>query len=90
MRIAPARTSGIWRIGVSVAIHRKKPKGKPMVRNVARANAKRPRIRAAVEHVFADQKLAAPPTGPRGLLVHDGSGFRRDGRLWRGRLVFKC
>jgi len=37
-------------------IHRRKPAGKPMPRNVARANAKKSAIRAAVEHVFAHQK----------------------------------
>ena len=37
-------------------IHRRKPAGKPMPRNVARANAKKSSVRAAVEHVFAHQK----------------------------------
>jgi hypothetical protein len=37
-------------------IHRRKPAGKPMPRNTARANAKKSAIRAAVEHVFARQK----------------------------------
>jgi len=37
-------------------IHRRKPAGKAMPRNVARANAKRSAVRAAVEHVFAHQK----------------------------------
>ena len=37
-------------------IHRRKPAGKPMPRHVARANAKKSSIRAAVEHVFAQQK----------------------------------
>lgn len=37
-------------------IHRRKPAGKPMARNVARANGKKSAIRAAVEHVFAHQK----------------------------------
>jgi hypothetical protein len=37
-------------------IHRRKPAGKPMPRNVARANARKSAIRAAVEHVFAHQK----------------------------------
>ena len=44
-------------------IHRKKPPGKPMPRNVARANCRKSKIRAAVEHVFARQK------GPMGLVV---------------------
>jgi IS5 family transposase len=37
-------------------IHRRKPGGKPMPRNIARANARKSAIRAAVEHVFAHQK----------------------------------
>jgi transposase, IS5 family len=44
-------------------IHRKKPPGKPMPRNVARANGRKSKIRAAVEHVFARQK------GPMALVV---------------------
>ena len=37
-------------------IHRRKPAGRPMPRNLARANAKKSAIRAAVEPVFAHQK----------------------------------
>jgi transposase, IS5 family len=37
-------------------IHRRKPAGKPMPKHIARANAKKSSIRAAVEHVFAHQK----------------------------------
>ena len=37
-------------------IHAKKPAGKPMPRNVARANAGKSSIRTAIEHVFAHQK----------------------------------
>ncbi len=37
-------------------IHRRKPAGKPMPQNIARANAAKSSIRAAVEHVFAYQK----------------------------------
>jgi transposase, IS5 family len=44
-------------------IHRKKPKGKPMPANVARANAAKSKVRSAVEHVFARQK------GPMGLVI---------------------
>lgn len=44
-------------------IHGKKPKGKPMPANVARANAAKSRVRSAVEHVFARQK------GPMGLVI---------------------
>jgi hypothetical protein len=37
-------------------LQRKKPRGRPMPRHVARGNAKRGEVRAAVEHVFAAQK----------------------------------
>ncbi len=37
-------------------LQRKKPRGKPMPRHVARGNATRGRVRAAVEHVFAARK----------------------------------
>ena len=37
-------------------IHRRKPKGKPMPKAIARANAAKSSIRAHVEHVFAHQK----------------------------------
>ncbi len=44
-------------------IHRKKPPGRPMPVNVARANGAKSKVRSAVEHVFARQK------GPMGLVV---------------------
>lgn len=37
-------------------IHQKKPKGRPMPEAMSRANGRRSRIRACVEHVFARQK----------------------------------
>lgn len=47
-----------WLVGrmLTSRIHRRKPVGRPMPRNVARANAKKSAVRAAVEHVFAHQK----------------------------------
>src|ERR1051325_321444 len=39
-------------------IHRKKPKGAPLHRQSAPANARKSAIRSAVEHVFARQKGA--------------------------------
>ena len=38
-------------------IHRRKPTGKPMPSATAQANAKKSSVRAAVEHVFAHQKM---------------------------------
>lgn len=42
--------------GFTSDIHRKKPKGRPLNPCTARANSRRSRIRARVEHVFALQK----------------------------------
>ena len=42
--------------GRTSRIHRRKPKGKTMPEHMARANAKKSRVRACVEHVFAHQK----------------------------------
>lgn len=49
--------------GLRSQIHRKKPQGRPMPVNISRANGRKSKIRAAVEHVFARQK------GPMGLVV---------------------
>ncbi len=49
--------------GFRSRIHRKKPPGKPMPRNIALANGEKSKVRAAVEHVFGHQK------GPMGLIV---------------------
>jgi transposase, IS5 family len=49
--------------GLRSRIHRKKPKGKPMPANTARANGRKSKVRAAVEHVFAHEK------GSMGLIV---------------------
>ena len=37
-------------------IHRRKPANKPMPVRTAKANAKKSKVRACVEHVFAHQK----------------------------------
>jgi transposase, IS5 family len=49
--------------GLKSEIHRKKPRGKPMPERTAKANAAKPKVRAAVEHVFAWQK------GPMALFI---------------------
>ena len=49
--------------GLRSQIHRKKAAGRPMAKNIARANNARSKIRAAVEHVFARQK------GPMAMVV---------------------
>jgi IS5 family transposase len=42
-------------------LQRKKPQDKPMPRHVARGDAKRGKVRAAIEHVFAAQKRRLGP-----------------------------
>lgn len=53
-----SQTNERWLAGrmLTSRIHRRKPAGRPMPRNLARANAKKSAVRAAVEHVFAHQK----------------------------------
>lgn len=48
--------AALRKAGYRSEIHRKKPQGKPMPKNVARANARKSTVRSAVEHVFAEQK----------------------------------
>ena len=43
-------------LGRASHIQRKKPPGKPMPENIARGNATKSKVRAKVEHVFAEQK----------------------------------
>jgi IS5 family transposase len=50
-------------IGKVSRIHRRKPKGRPMPKRTARANAAKSAVRAFVEHPFAHQK------GPMGLVI---------------------
>ena len=49
--------------GLRSQIHRKKPKGRPIPATISRANGRKSKVRAAVEHVFARQK------GPMALVV---------------------
>ena len=51
------------RRGLVSRIHRKKPQGKPMPDRTRIANARKSKVRSAVEHVFAHQK------GLMGLVV---------------------
>ena len=50
-------------LGKVSRIHRRKPKGRPMPKRTARANAAKSAVRAHVEHPFAHQK------GPMGLVI---------------------
>lgn len=63
-------------------IHRKKPPGKPMPQNVARANGRKSKIRAAVEHVFARQK------GPMALVVRTIGLARATVKIGLANLVY--
>jgi transposase, IS5 family len=42
--------------GLASDIHQKMPKGKPKPQATSKANARRSKVRAAVEHVFARQR----------------------------------
>ena len=53
----------LTRHGFVSCIHRKKPKGRPMAVRIRIANARKSKVRSAVEHVFAYQK------GPMVLVV---------------------
>ena len=61
--IDPRRTKSTWPTTAFAASLRKKPQGKPMPEAVARANGKKSKVRAYVEHVFARQK------GPMDLVI---------------------
>jgi IS5 family transposase len=51
-----ANEAHLKKAGKISRIHRRKPKGRPMPNAVARANAAKSKVRARVEHVFAEQK----------------------------------
>lgn len=44
------------RHGFTSQVHRKKPKGRPMPEHTSKANGRKSKVRAKVEHVFATQK----------------------------------
>ena len=69
-------------IGKRSRIHRKKPPGKPMARNTARANAAKSKIRRAVEHPFAHQK------GIMGLVVRTIGKVRAETKIGIANLAF--
>ena len=68
--------------GFTSLIHRKKPKGKPMPRRVARANAAKSQVRARVEHVFARQK------GPMALVIRTIGLARAKVKIGLANLVY--
>ena len=62
-------------------IHRKKPAERPMPARTARANAEKSRVRARVEHVFAEQKARM------GLLVRTIGLARATAKIGLANLV---
>lgn len=69
-------------IGKRSQIHRKKPPGKPMAKNTARANAAKSKIRRAVEHPFAHQK------GIMGLVIRTIGKARAETKIGLANLAF--
>lgn len=63
-------------------VHRKKPSNRPMPVRTARANGRKSKVRAAVEHVFARQK------GPMGLIVRTVGLARARVKIGLCNLVF--
>ena len=63
-------------------VHRKKPKGKPMAERTSRANGRKSKIRARVEHVFAVQK------GPMALFIRTIGIERARTRIGMANLVY--
>ena len=54
--VCPTNEAWLDKNGYRSDIHHKKPKGRPMSEATSRANGRRSKIRAIVEHVFAHQK----------------------------------
>ena len=63
-------------------IHRKKPPGRPMPKNVARGNGAKSKVRSAVEHNFARQK------GPMALVVRTIGIARASVKIGLANLVY--
>jgi IS5 family transposase len=68
--------------GLRSRLHRKKPVGRPMPKHTARANGRKSKVRAAVEHLFARQK------GPMGLVVRTVGLARARVKIGLCNLVF--
>ncbi len=68
--------------GFVSCIHRKKPKGKPMPEATSKANGKKSKVRAFVEHVFARQK------GPMRLFIRTIGLARAKVKIGMANLVY--
>ncbi len=69
-------------IGKVSRIHRRKPKGKPMPRQMAKANARKSAVRAAIEHPFAHQK------GPMRLVIRTIGLARAEAAITLANMVY--
>jgi IS5 family transposase len=76
-----ANVALLARRGLVPQFQRPKPRGQPMPRHLARGNAARARVRAAVEHVFAAQKCRL------GLVIRSVGLTRATTRLGLANLV---
>ena len=72
----------IARNGYISHIHTKKPKGRPMSERASKANGKRSKVRAIVEHVFARQK------GPMALFIRTIGIARATTKIGMTNLVY--
>jgi transposase, IS5 family len=68
--------------GLRSRLHRKKPRGKSMPAHIARANGRKSKVRAAVEHVFAHKK------GPMALVVRTIGLARARAKIGLANLVY--
>ncbi|MEQ8964871.1 MAG: IS5 family transposase [Azospirillaceae bacterium] len=70
------------RLGKVSRIHRRKPRGKPMPRRTARANARKSAVRAHIEHPFAHQK------GPMKLMIRTIGLARAEAAITLANMVY--
>lgn len=68
--------------GFRSQVHRRKPKGRPMAANICRGNNARSKVRAAVEHVFAQQK------GPMELCIRTIGAVRAKTKIGMANITY--
>jgi transposase, IS5 family len=76
-----ANVALLARRGLAPEFQRPKPRGRPMPSHIARGNARRARVRGAIEHVFAAQKCRL------GLIIRSVGRARAATRLGLANLV---
>ena len=79
-----SKKNGAWlaKNGFVSDVHHKKSKGRPMSERMSRANGRRSKVRAAVEHVFARQK------GPMDLFVRTIGIIRAKAKIGMASLAY--